>query len=100
MTKFFNLLLLPLAAAAVFAACVKEAPVEERQREMVTITAAVPETTKVAFDDAADNGLSLAWEDGDCLRIISGTDSGQYDILDDYEEHKARFRGPDVTGEK
>ena len=100
MTKIFNSLLLPLAATALLAACVKEAPAPERQREMVTVTASVPEATKVAFEDAADNGLSLSWEDGDCLRIISGSESGRYDILDDFEEHKARFRGPEVTGEK
>jgi hypothetical protein len=100
MTKIFNSLLLTLAATALLAACVKEAPAPERQREMVTVTASVPEATKVAFEDAADNGLSLSWEDGDCLRIISGSESGRYDILDDFEEHKARFRGPEVTGEK
>ena len=65
MTKIFNSLLLPLAATALLAACVKEAPAPERQREMVTVTASVPEATKVAFEDAADNGLSLSWEDGD-----------------------------------
>ncbi len=98
MNRFIETLLLASAAAAVLSACVKEMPAPDKQREMVVISATVPETTKVAFDDAENNGLALSWEDGDCIRVISGEQSEQYDILDGFDEHTARFRGPDVNG--
>ena len=98
MTKLFKPLLLSVAATVLLAACVKEAPAQEDIREMETITASVPELTKVAFDDADNNGLALSWEDGDCLRIFSGSESGLYEILDGYDEHSASFSGPSVTG--
>ena len=65
MTKLIKSFLLPLASLAVIAACVREMPNSETRREMVTISASIPEATKVAFEDAENNGLALSWEDGD-----------------------------------
>ncbi|MBR5041730.1 MAG: phosphodiester glycosidase family protein [Bacteroidales bacterium] len=95
-----TLLLVP-ALIAVLAGCVKESdPVS--QRPLVTISASIPEdqNTKVAFEEAPDNGLYLSWESDDCIRVISGSASERYDILSDYSTHEARFRGPEVTGDK
>ena len=92
-----------LWASVLLAGCVKEQPAPDRQREYVTISASVSEEplTKVAFSDPDEgDGLALSWEDGDCLRIISGSESEEYDILDDFDEHVARFRGPEVSGSK
>ena len=92
-----------LWASVLLAGCVKEQPAPDRQREYVTISASVSEEplTKVSFSDPDEgDGLALSWEDGDCLRIISGSESEEYDILDDFDEHVARFRGPEVSGSK
>lgn len=92
-----------LLASVALAGCVKEQPAPDRQREFVTINASVPDEslTKVAFSDPDEGeGLALSWEDGDCLRVISGDQSEEYEILEDFEEHVARFRGPEVSGSK
>ena len=102
MNRYVKYLVLMSAALTLAAACVKEQPAAERQREMVTISASVSDDplTKVVFDKTDGDGLSLAWDDGDCLTVISGSQSAQYEIQEGYTEHDAKFRGPNVTGDK
>ena len=100
MRKLLNTSFL-LTAILMLAACVSEKPAQEILREMVTISATVPEDpqSKVSFDDDnGSDGLLLSWVAGDCLRVISGSQSERYDILDGFDAHEARFRGPDVEG--
>ena len=96
----YAILALAAFAIASVTSCVKEkdAPAADN-RELVTISVSVPDAdTKVAFSEGAQNGLHLAWEEGDCLRVISGNQSERYDILEGFTEHNARFRGPEVSG--
>lgn len=96
----YAILALAVFAIASVTSCVKEkdAPAADN-RELVTISVSVPDAdTKVAFSEGAQNGLHLAWEEGDCLRVISGNQSERYDILEGFTEHNARFRGPEVSG--
>lgn len=85
------------AAALALAACqrpVEEAPVGK----LVTIHASVPsESTKVALTPDG-NGLHLAWEEGDCLRVISGGSSSRFDIKAGFTDHEADFTGNEVGG--
>lgn len=91
---------LVLALPAFASACVeeKDAPAADT-RELVTINVSVPDAaTKVGYSEGEQNGLHLAWEEGDCLRVISGGQSECYDILEGFTDHAARFRGPGVSG--
>ena len=64
----------------------------------VTIHATVPdEATKVALTPDGD-GLHLAWEAGDALRVISGSQSEQFAIKDGFTDHEASFTGSAVSG--
>lgn len=80
-------------------ACRTEAEIETPQhlsRNVVTIEAAVPDTKVALTPDG--KGLHLAWEDGDCLRVISGSQDGRFDIKEGYTDHEAQFTGPEVSG--
>ena len=64
----------------------------------VTIRACVPDdATKVALTPSGD-GLHLAWEAGDALRVISGSQSEQFAIKDGFTDHEASFTGTAVSG--
>ena len=78
----FAVCILPLAACQKE----KEQPLEGKT---VTIRASVPqESTKVSLTPSGD-GLHLAWEEGDCLRVISGSQSSRFDIQDGFTDLKA-----------
>lgn len=89
--------LLIIAAVLAFAACertMEEAPAGR----LVTIHASVPaDATKVALTPDG-NGLHLAWEEGDCLRVISGGSSSRFDISPGFTDHEADFTGNSVEG--
>lgn len=88
-------LLLLLAAS-----CVKEGTGPAAPSgKMVTIRVAVPEEVyaKVSFTEE-DGKLKTAWEDTDCIRVISGENSAVYSISRIVSDHVAEFTGPAVTG--
>ena len=79
--------------------CTREAPEQESPAGTVTICASVSESegTKVSLTPDG-NGLHLAWESGDCLRVISGSQSEKFEIKDDFTDHTAKFTGKAVSG--
>ena len=55
--------------------CVREKDVTDVQGPMMTIRASLPEEplTKAGFSVPEEGtGLHLAWQEGDCIRVISG----------------------------
>lgn len=93
-----KILYILLPAAAILAACNKniETPSILQDAEEVTIHVSVP-ATKISLTPEGDD-LLLAWEEGDCLRIISGSESQVYTIQPGFSEHEADFKGPKVNG--
>ena len=92
--------MLPAALLLLFASCVREeqgGTVPEGDK--VTIRVSMPEETftKVSFTDDGSK-LALAWEDTDCLRVISGENSEVYTISSILSDHEAEFTGPAVAG--
>jgi len=68
-------------------------------RPQVTIQATVPgEGSRIALTDNGD-GLHLAWEAGDGLRVLSGSQSEVFAIKEGFTDHKASFTGAEVTGD-
>ena len=92
-----------MAAAAVFAACNKETqepvkPGPEPGSNVIRVT--IPDAlTKVSLTDQAPsgNGMALAWQEGDALRVIGET-SELYSIADGFSGHSAEFTGNPVEG--
>ena len=94
--SFFCLLIIMLAAPG----CVREA-LETPEGPTMTITATVTDEplTKAGFSvPASGEGLHLAWQAGDCIRVISGSNSAVYNIQDGFTDHVATFSGPEVPG--
>lgn len=106
-----------MAALTLFLAlsCAKETPVvEEKPIETPNeeikiypsvIKAGIPEEiTKVAFaDKGVGSGMSLAWEDGDAIRVIAtegGSGNEKFDIQAGYSANSADFAGTPVEGTK
>lgn len=67
--------------------------------KQVTIRVSVSESpfSKVGFT-ADGNKLKVAWEDNDCLRVISGDKSEVFTISNIISDHEAEFTGPKVSG--
>ena len=77
--------------------CLKETEMPQ-EGATVTIHASVPsEVTKVALTPSG-NGLHLAWESGDCLKVSSGGQSEMFEIKDGFTDHTASFTGKAVSG--
>ena len=86
------------AAALLAPSCVKSVEASSSRQE-VTIHAAVPaEGSRIALTDNGD-GLHLAWEAGDGLRVISGSQSEAFAIKEGFTDHEASFTGAEVTGD-
>ena len=83
-------------SAALCHSCQETEPAEI-VRPQVTIHAVVPGNTKVALTPSGD-GLHLSWESGDCLRVISGSQSEQFAIKEGFTDHEADFTGTAVSG--
>ena len=77
------LILLSVLSLGVFASCeIQTVPEEPVQGEQVTIHVSMP-ATKVAMSPDGD-GLHLAWQAGDCIRVI----------LDEIVHHQGRIYRP------
>ena len=93
-------ILVPALAGLALAACGQIEPVEPAPAngELTTIHVSIPkDATRVEFTPDGD-GLHLAWEDDDCLRVISDSDNGLFTIKDDFDDQDAEFIGPAVAG--
>lgn len=82
--------------------CIKETAPDTQEtpgKEQVTIRVAMnPDTfTKVSFTDQ-DGKLALAWQDTDCIRVISGENSEVFTISNIISDHEAEFTGNAVPG--
>ncbi|MBR1886871.1 MAG: hypothetical protein IJ813_00225 [Bacteroidales bacterium] len=107
-----------IAAAAVLWSCQELPPVNEPEEEVQEpeeepglpqiedtsapglISAEIPSAvqTKVSLEASDAPGLALAWEAGDCLRII-GTSAEKFDIVEEgMTPSRAGFKGNPVNG--
>lgn len=110
MKKFIIIAATFAAALGLVLSCAKEVPGPEQTPEEIQeqvnpsiICAAIPEEiTKVALEDkGVGNGMSLAWEEGDALRVIAtagGSGTGLFNIKAGFTEHIAEFEGNPVAG--
>ena len=99
-TSRMKVSLIALAGLLLQLSCAKEMPVDKNFRggRQVTIRVSMPEaSTKVAFTPEEDR-LALSWEEGDCIRVISGSNSGLFTVSRIISAHEAEFTGPEVTG--
>ena len=81
--------------------CVREKDVTDVQGPMMTIRASLPEEplTKAGFSVPEEGtGLHMAWQEGDCIRVISGDASAVYQINEGFTDHMASFTGSEVPG--
>lgn len=101
MKKIINILV-PAAAAMILAvACDKanETPVQPAEGEQITIKAYIPEGTKVEYEaNSETDNLHLKWTEDDVIRVISGSDSKEFEIKDGFTDHEAEFTGTAVSG--
>ena len=85
---------------SVLAGCVREQnPAAEGS--VMTIRASLPEKTGTRAGFSVPDsgpGLHLAWQEGDCIRVISGSASAVFDIEPGFTDHVASFTGPEVAG--
>ena len=89
-----------LIACLLMTSCVKEVtPQEEPVGKQVTIRVAMDEETftKVSFTPQ-DGKLALAWENTDCIRVISGKNSAVFTLSKIIDDHVAEFTGTEVEG--
>ena len=88
---------------SVLAGCVREQDPAAGQGAVMTIRASLPEktVTRAGFSvPESEPGLHLAWQEGDCIRVISGSASAVYDIEPGFTDHWACFTGPEVPGSR
>ncbi len=91
-----------LLACLLLTSCMKEEPQagsEQPIGKQVTIRVAMNEETftKVTFTPE-DGKLALAWENTDCIRVISGENSSVFTISSIINDHEAEFTGTAVAG--
>ncbi len=99
-SKRVHFLVLALTLS-VLAGCTREQDPVLEQVPVMTIRASLPEepVTRAGFSvPESGPGLHLAWQEGDCIRVISGGASAVYNIEDGFTDHTARFSGPEVAG--
>lgn len=99
-TSRLKITLIALAGLLLQLSCAKEMPMDPGVQggKQVTIRVSMPEaSTKVAFTPEEDR-LTLSWEEGDCIRVISGANSGVFTVSRIISAHEAEFTGPEVAG--
>ena len=94
-------MVISVAGLLLLASCAKELPLDPQEvqgGEQVTIRVSMPESaSRVAFTPGED-GLSLSWEEGDCIRVISGASSSVFHVTRILSAHEAEFTGFAVSG--
>lgn len=83
-------------------ACTRKEPFDNHAAtdgERITIRVSMPEDpySKVSFTEEG-NKLKLAWENTDCIRVISGEESQVFTISNIISDHEAEFTGTAVSG--
>lgn len=83
-------------------ACAQKEPMEKHTTtggEQITIRVSMPENpySKVSFTEDGSK-LKLAWENTDCIRVISGEDSQVFTVTKIISDHEAEFTGTAVSG--
>lgn len=94
------------AILLLLASCVREEPEAlqpaqnpEQAKEQVTIRVSMPEETSSKVDiTAVDNKLHLAWQSGDKLLVVSGSQSEVFTVSNLISDHVAEFSGTAVSG--
>lgn len=93
-----------VAAALAASSCSKvaETPVNPAEPEIVTIHATIPDDgTRIGLTSDGGNGLLVAWEDDDSIRIFNDEDeSSEFIIKDGFTDHEAEFTGTAVSGSR
>ena len=92
--------LIALAGLLLLASCAKEKPIDpdSPQGKQVTIRVSMPDgASRVAFTPE-DDKLALSWEEGDCIRVVSGSTSSVFTVSRIISAHEAEFTGTEVTG--
>ena len=92
--------LIALAGLLLLTSCAKEKPMDpgSPQGKQVTIRVSMPgASSRVAFTPE-DDKLALSWEEGDCIRVISGSASSVFTVSRIISAHEAEFTGNAVTG--
>ena len=100
MTSIMKASLVPVAGLLFLLSCAKEMPIDNvvPGEKQVTIRVSMPDaSTKVAFTPEEDK-LALSWEEGDCIRVISGSASSVFTVSRLISAHEAEFTGPEVAG--
>ena len=101
MKKIFSIFCLAIFTMA-FQACVRES-LEGPVSQTITIKAQIPQEplTKASFSvPASGEGLHLAWQAGDNIRVVCGASSSVLNIQDGFTDHVAYFTGSGVPGDK
>jgi len=110
--KFFSAALMAALSLVIANSCAKQdpSPVDNpidnpqvAKENPSVISANIPEAiTKVAISDlGVGNGMSLAWEAGDAIRVIAtadGSGNEMFTIKDGFTATSAEFEGTPVTG--
>ena len=89
-----------LAGLLLLASCAKEKDIDLNSQDgkQVTIRVSVPDAaSRVAFTPE-EGKLALSWEEGDCLLVESGSNSGVFTLSRIISDHEAEFTGPEVPG--
>ena len=88
-------------AGLLLLSCAKELPMDNaavQEGKQVTIRVSMPETSsRVEFTPEEDK-LALSWEEGDCIRVISGATSSVFTVSRILSAHEAEFTGSAVAG--
>lgn len=95
-------MMIRLACLLLLASCVREVPDSDRplpEKEQITIRVSMPENpyTKVGFTADGDK-LKIAWQEDDCIRVISGDQSEVFTVSNIISDHEAEFTGTAITG--
>lgn len=89
-----------LAGLLLLASCAKEKDIapDSLNGEQVTIRVSMPDAASRVSFTPEEGKLALSWEEGDCLLVESGSNSGVFTISKILSDHEAEFTGPEVSG--
>ncbi len=99
MKRILRYAALTAASAALLAACNKVSEPLPQDGTVMHVT--IPsDVTKVSLTDrtASGGGMALAWEAGDAIRVISGSNAELFSIKEGFSGHAADFTGNAVEG--
>ena len=91
-----------ISCLILLASCAQKEPFENQAAtdgEQITIRVCMPEDpfSKVSFT-AEGSKLKIAWQEKDCIRVISGEESQVFTVSNIISDHEAEFTGTAVSG--